>query len=145
MSNPNDIVAVKLEGGFTEWYCPTYKEPFSDHAGYRDYYEKNIIDKQPVVGPVLLGDNGGYVVDDLDCLLERMCACADNSDTMDILETMIEGAMEDGKPRAYGGDDGIGEVKITPYTKAEMPPLEDEALKIFGDYGWLIRERYEAI
>ena len=41
--------------------------------------------------------------------------------------------------------DKITEVKITPVTKAELPPLTDDALKVFGDFGWLIKERYEAI
>ena len=148
MSNPNDIVAVKLEGCFTEWYSPNYKEPFEDNEEYRKYYEEHIMDKQPVIGPVLGGVDGQFLSDDLGCVAERLC-CDDwehwQRNTNELCDT-IEMCLADGKPRTWKDIDGkITEVKITPVKKAELPPLTDDALKVFGDFGWLIKERYEAI
>lgn len=147
MSNPNDIVAVKLEGCFTEWYSPKYKEPFEDNAEYRDYYEKEIMDKQPVIGPVLGGEDGQFLSDDLQCVAERLCCDAHDWDkATDSLKATIEKCLTDGQTRIWkdeGGD--VADVKITPFTKAAMPPLTDDALKVFGKFGYLIRERYEAI
>lgn len=140
-------VAVKLEGCFTEWYSPNYKEPFEDNEEYRKYYEEHIIDKQPVIGPVLGGVDGQFLSDDLQCVAERLCCDAHNWDkaTGDLIAT-VEMCLADGKPRTWKDVDGVvQDVKITPVTKAELPPLTDDALKVFGDFGWLIRERYNAI
>ena len=148
MSNPNDIVAVKLEGCFTEWYSPFYKDPFEDNAEYRDYYEKEIMSEQPVIGPVLGGEDGDFLSDDIQCVSERLC-CDDwdnwQRNTNELCDT-IEKCLADGKTRIWKDIDGkVADVKITPFTKAEMPPLTDDALEVFGKFGYLIRERYEAI
>lgn len=148
MSNPNDIVAVKLEGCFTEWYSPKYKEPFEDNEEYREYYENEIMDEQPVIGPVLGGEDGHFLSDDLECVAERLC-CDDwdnwQRNTNELCDT-IEKCLADGKTRTWKDVDGkVADVKITPFTKAAMPPLTDDALKVFGKFGYLIRERYEAI
>lgn len=145
MRKPNKIVAVKLEGCFTEWYSPYFKDPFEDNEAYRKYYEDNIIDKQPVVGPVLGGEDGAYLTEDLQCVAERLCCSAKAWDTAteDLIST-IEMCLADGKPRTWENAE-VGNVKITPFTKAQMPPLTDDALEVFGDFGWLIKERYEAI
>lgn len=145
MSKPNDIVAVKLEGCFTEWYSPNYKEPFEDNADYREYFEENLIDKQPVVGPVLGGEDGAFLTDDLQCVAERLCCSAKDwyTATEDLMSA-IEMCLADGKIRTWENDE-VGHIKITPFTKAQMPPLTDDALKVFGKFGYLIRERYEAI
>ena len=145
--NKDKPVAVKLEGCFTEWYSPNYKEPFEDNEEYRKYYEEHIIDKQPVIGPVLGGEDGEFLSDDLQCVAERLCCDAHNWDkaTNDLIAT-VEMCLADGKPRTWKDIDGVvDDVKITPVTKAELPPLTDDALKVFGDFGWLIRERYNAI
>lgn len=145
MSKPNEIVAVKLEGCFTEWYSPNYKEPFVDNADYRQYFEENIIDKQPVVGPVLGGEDGAFLTDDLQSVAERICCNAkDWATATEDLEAAIKMSLEDGKTRNWENAE-VGEIKITPFTKAQMPPLTDDALKVFGKFGYLIRERYEAI
>lgn len=145
MSKPNDIVAVKLEGCFTEWYSPNYKEPFEDNADYRQFFEESIIDKQPVVGPVLGGEDGASLTNDLQCVAERLCCTAKDWDTAteDLMDA-IEMCLADGKPRTWENAE-VGNVKITPFTKAQMPLLTDDALKVFGKFGSLIRERYEAI
>ncbi|MBO6031711.1 MAG: hypothetical protein J6Q22_09580 [Prevotella sp.] len=146
MSNPNDIVAVKLEGCFTEWYSPTYKDPYEDNADYRKYYDQHILDKQPVIGPAVSGEDD-YISGDLQCVAERLCcdACDWDKTTEDLMDT-VEMCLADGKPRTWKDTEGfVTDVKITPFKKCEMPPLTEDALKVFGDYGWLIRERYEAI
>ena len=147
MSNPNDIVAVKLEGCFTEWYSPKYKEPFDDNADYSKYYVEHIMDKQPVIGPVLGGVDGEFLSNDIQCVAERLCCDAHDWDkATEDLKATIEMCLADGKPRTWKDTDGVvADVKITPVKKAELPPLTEDALKVFGDYGWLIRERYEAI
>ncbi len=147
MSNPNDIVAVKLEGCFTEWYSPRYKEPFDDNADYSKYYVEHIMDKQPVIGPVLGGVDGEFLSNDIQCVAERLCCDAHDWDkATEDLKATIEMCLADGKPRTWKDTDGVvADVKITPVKKAELPPLTEDALKVFGDYGWLIRERYEAI
>ena len=145
MSLPNDIVAVKLEGCFTEWYSPTYKEPFEDHDEFRKFYEENLIDKQPVVGPVLEGIDGHWIGGDLMWLADRMCCGArDWQGACNSLRADVAACLVDGKPRTWKHPE-VGEVKITPFKKCEMPPLTDDALKVFGKFGYLIRERYEAI
>lgn len=145
MSKPDEIVAVKLEGCFTEWYSPNYKEPYVDNAVYRQYFEENIMDKQPVAGPVLGGGDGAFLTDDLQCLAERICCGAkDWAAATEDLEAAIGMSLADGKTRNWEYA-GVGNVKITPFTKAQMPPLTDDALKVFGKFGYLIRERYEAI
>ena len=145
MRNPNEIVAVKLEGCFTEWYSPYYKEPFEDNADYRKYYEENIIDKQPVVGPVLGGEDGAFLTNDLQCVAERLCCDAKVWLTAtEGLTAEIKMCLDDGKPRTWENAE-VGSVKITPFTKEQMPPLTDDALEVFGKFGYLIRERDEAI
>jgi len=145
--DPNEVVAVKLEGCFTEWYSPNYKEPFEDNADYRKYYEEHIIDKQPVIGPVIGGDDGDFISDDLQCVAERLCCDSKDWDkATEDLKATIEMCLADGKERTWKDVDGVvDDVKITPFKRGDMPPITDEALKVFGDYGWLIKERYEAI
>ena len=145
MRNPNEIVAVKLEGCFTEWYSPYYKVPFEDNADYRKYYEENIIDKQPVVGAVLGGEDGAFLTKGLQCVAERLCWDAKGWLTeTEGLTAEIKMCLDDGKPRTWENAE-VGSVKITPFTKEQKHPLTDDALEVFGKFGYLIRERYEEI
>ena len=146
MSNENGKpVAVKLEGCFTEWYSPTYKEPFDDNGEFHKYYSEHLIDSRPVAGPVLGGEDGHYIGGDIVWLVDRMCCGAsDWQGASNSLRADVAASLVDGKTRTWNHPE-VGEVKITPYTKAEMPPLTDEALAEFGPYASLIRERYEAI
>ena len=140
-----EFVAVKLEGPFTEWYSPYFKEPFNDNDEYREYYEENIIDHKPVIGPALGDDDGAYICDDLQCTAERyMCGSNDwDHDTDELMKT-IRLALESGATYTYISD--IGEkVTITPYRKSELPPVNEESLKVYGPYAELMRERVAAI
>ena len=143
----NKIVAVKCEGCFTEWYSPFFKEPYEDNAEYREFYNEHVLNFKPVIGPSLGDSEDDYISGDLQFHAERMCCDAkDWSAATNGYADAIEKCLADGKPRTWKDVDGVvDDVKITPVTKAELPPLTDDALKVFGDFGWLIRERYNAI
>ena len=51
----NKAKAVKVEGCVTEWYAPTFKDPYEDCEEYREFYDQMILDKQPVIGPAVDG------------------------------------------------------------------------------------------
>lgn len=144
-NNDKEFVAVKLEGPFTEWYSPYFKDPFNDNAEYRKYYEEHIIDQKPVIGPALGDDDDAYICDDLQYTAERyMSGCNNWGKETDNLISQIERALESGVTCTYISD--IGEtIKITPYRKSELPPVNEESLKVYGPYSELIRERVAAI
>lgn len=139
--NPNEIVAVKCEGCFTEWYSPYFKEPYVDNAEYRRYYEGHIIDVQPVIGPSLGETDEEFISDDLQCLAERICCDSKNwQKAVDEFKAEVENALEYGT--AYEAEIAdCGVIKITPYRRCEMPKPNEEHLKVYGPYADLMRER----
>lgn len=140
----NKAVAVKVEGFFTEWYCPNYKEPFEDHEAYRQYYNSHILDKQPVIGPSLGDADDEFITDDLECQAERMCCGAkDWRKAVAEYKREVNAALADGKPRKVTIE-GM-DFAITPFTKAEMPPVNEKSLEVYGEYKELIRGRVAAI
>lgn len=145
MSKKEKCVAVRLEGPFTEWYSPNWREPYEDDADYRDYYEKHILDEKPVIGPSLGDADTEYISNDLQCLAERLCVDAEDWDdaTEDLIAT-AEMCLWDGKERLWEYE-GCEPVKVMPYRKSELPPINEESLKVYGKYAGLIRERYEGI
>ena len=148
MKDRNEIVAVKCEGPFTEWYSPFYKEPFNDNAEYRKYYEEHIMDIQPVIGPSLnTDDDEECISDDLDCLTDRLCVdvgLGTWDDAKGKLADAINDALNDGKVRIFSYD-GMEDVKITPYRRGDMPKPNENHLKVYGPFADLIRERVAAI
>ena len=144
--NPDEIVAVKCEGCFTEWYSPNFKEPYDDNAEYRKYYEEHILEVKPVIGPSLGESDDEYITDDLQCHAERMCC--DSSDwatsTEDYMDA-IEACLADGKPRTWEDTKSDQKVKITPYKRSELPPVNEESLKVYGPYAELLRKRIAEI
>ena len=147
MKNPNEIVAVKCEGPFTEWYSPFYKEPYNDNDEYRAYYEEHIIDIQPVIGPSLSAtDDEENINDDLDCLSDRMmCAAAgDWQEAKNRFEQAVKEAMQTGRVVKFTDED-CGDFVITPYRRKDMPKVNEEHLKVYGPYADLIRNRVEEI
>lgn len=144
--DPNEIVAVKCEGCFTEWYSPNYREPYEDDAEYRRYYEENLIDIQPVFGAAIGDDETAYVTDDLMCHAERMCV--DSSDWMTSTEdykAAIGECLHDGKTRVWKDPCSNLSVTITPYRRSEMPPVNEEHIKFYGPFSDLMRERIAEI
>lgn len=149
MKDPKEIVAVKCEGGFTEWYSPFFKEPYNDNQEYRDYYNEHIIAVQPVIGPSLNdGDDDECINDDLQFLAERMCSDAkDWAGAIDEFKRAVNSVLRNGfvcslDLTRYGMTDTI---KITPYKREEMPKPNENHLKVYGPYADLMRERVAAI
>ena len=140
-----EFVAVLLEGPFTEWYSPYFKEPFEDNEEYRKYYEDHIMENKPVIGPALGADEDAYISDDLQCTAERyMSGCKDWQNEAENLIHQIKLSLEFGITCTYISD--IGEaVKITPYRKCELPEVNEESLKVYGPYAELLRARVAAI
>ena len=141
----NKAVAVKCEGCFTEWYSPNYKEPYEDNAEFREYYDEVILAKKPVIGPSLGDKENDYLTGDLHYHAERMCVDADDwgKATEDYMDT-IEKCLADGKARVWTHK-GVVDVKITPYTRANLPTVHEKSLEVYGKYKELVRERVAAI
>jgi len=147
MKNPEEIVAVKCEGPFTEWYSPFYKEPYNDNEEYRAYYDEHIIDIQPVIGPSLSAtDDEENINDDLDCLSDRMmCATAgDWAEAKARFEQAVKEALQTGMVVKFTYED-CGAFVITPYRRKDMPKPNEEHLKVYGPYADLMRQRVAEI
>lgn len=140
--DPNEIVAVKCEGCFTEWYSPNYREPYEDNTDFREYYEEEIIDEKPVLGPAIGDCEDDFITDDLQFHAERMCV--DSSDWQTSTEdyrATVEMCLADGQPRVWSDTKSDQTVKITPYRRCDMPPVNEASLEIYGPYAALMRER----
>jgi hypothetical protein len=143
----NKCVAVKCEGCFTEWYAPTYKDPYDDNAEYRKYYDKVLINDIPVIGPSLGNSETEYISSYLGCLTDRLSVSVGLGtwdDASGLLADMITDSLTDGKPRVFKFD-GMDDVKITPYKKEELPPVNEKSLDVYKDFKELRRERVAAI
>ena len=144
--NADEIVAVKCEGCFTEWYSPNFKEPYEDNGEYREYYDEKILEVQPVIGPSLGDSEDEFITDDLKCHAERMCV--DSKDwqgsTEDYIAT-IKACLADGKTRTWEDPYSDQKVKITPYRRGDMPKPNENHLKVYGPFADLMRERVAAI
>lgn len=145
MKDPNQIVAVKCEGPFTEWYSPFFKEPYNDNEEYRDYYNDKIINIQPVIGPSLGETEEEFLSDDLDCLSDRiMCDAKDWRAAKDRFEQAVTQVLEFGGKQTLE-DKECGKIVITAYRRCEMPKPNEEHLKVYGPYADLMRQRVAEI
>lgn len=143
-SKNNKAVAVRVEGVFTEWYAPSFKDPYEDNGGFREYYDEKMLSFQPVIGPIVAGDSE-YLTSDLGCLTERLCVDVGSvtwEDASGRLADMIEDSLADGKPRTFTYE-GLEDVKITPYEK--MPKVPEKSYEVYGKFAGLVKERVEAI
>lgn len=149
MKDPNEIVAVKCEGCFTEWYSPFFKDPYDDNAEYRKYYEENILKVQPVIGPSLGDSDNEFISGYLGCLSDRLTVDADFWDVAKAdFEKAVEVAMQSGEVQVVDflyTDPKVTDIKITPYRRKDMPKPNEEHLKVYGPYADLMRERVAAI
>lgn len=147
MKDPNEIVAVKCEGCFTEWYSPFFKDPYEDNAEYRKFYDEKVLSFQPVIGPSLGNDE--WLCGDLDFLSDRLTVGADNWDkAKDAFEKAVEVAMQNGEVQVvdfHYTEPNVADIKITPYRRKDMPKPNEEHLKVYGPYANLMRERVAAI
>ena len=143
--NEREFVAVKVEGPFTEWYAPTFKNPYDDNMEYRQYYESVVWETKPVYGPSLGDSEDDFISSDLDSLAERLAVDAEDweSDKKEI-KKMIRIALENGVTYDCETVQGT-KIKITPYRKCELPPVNEKSLEIEGPFADLMRERVAAI
>ena len=136
-------VAVKCEGCFTEWYSPHFKDPYESNARVRAYCDKRNAD--PVVGPSLGDSVTDYLCGDLHYLGERLCWGAANWDAaVKGFKAVVRMCIADGKTRTYAVN-GIKDIKITPFTKEKLPPLNEKSLEYYGKYKELVKARVAAI
>ena len=146
----SDIVAVRVAGKFAEFYSPFYKEPYEDNEEYREYYNKNILPVQPVIGPCLGDGNQEYLSNDLICLAERIACDCEGSDTTegwienrDTIMDYVDKVFKEGN--AISPVVGNLQLIITPLRRGELPTINEEHLKVYGKYADLIRGRVAAI
>lgn len=149
----NKAKIVKVIGPFTEYYAPTYREPYEDNAEYRKFYDKKILPKQPVIGPEL-GEKGCNLCGDLHFLCERMTIDTVEDNRWDEATHELKWAIEKAlsKPidprESFAFTYAVGEheyksIKVIPL--AEVPPIVEESLKVYGPYADLVRARVAAI
>lgn len=143
---PYKVLAVRIQGDFTEWYSPFYKDPYNDDPIYRQYYHDRIINDIPVVGPSLgEGETDENITDDLACLAERLCVDAEDWDEEcdDFMEE-VKGVFETAEETTYVTCDNK-KIIITPYFKHNFPKVNEESLKVYRAYAELLRKRVENI
>lgn len=140
--NTNKAKAVKVEGCFTEWYAPTFKDPYEDNEEYAEFYDQKILAMQPVIGPAVDGKDE-YLSGDLDCLSDRLTCDAENWDkARKGLIKAIKEVLATGKVQTFKYE-GMDDVKITPYK--ELPKIPEKAFKVYGKFAKLVKERVAAI
>ena len=147
MEKQHKARVVKVEGDFTEWYSPFFKDPYGDRTDYREYYDENILPIQPVIGPIVAGISE-YLTGDLDCLADRITVNAvDLSDLSDWDRVRdgfcdaVEDALVTGEPLTFTFK-GLN-ISITPFEK--MPTVPEESYRVFGRFASLVKERVAAV
>lgn len=132
----SEFVAVKVEGSFSEWYSPNYRDPYDDDEDYRAFADKELWIKKPILLGAALGDDETcYISNDLDCLADRICVEADD------WESARQSFMHDVETALESGETIKGEIRITPYRRGELPPVNEASLAVYGRFAGLMRER----
>ena len=144
-ADTNKAKAVKVEGCFTEWYAPTFKDPYEDDADYQEYYDELILNSQPVIGPVVDGESN-FLSGDLGCLSDRITCDAYDFGKWEEAKASFEDAVE--KALATGEVvvckfEGLDDITITPYR--ELPPIPDKSYEVYGKFADLVKARVAAI
>lgn len=142
----NKAKVVKVEGCFTEWYAPDFKDPYEDNAEFAEFYEKRLLDMQPVIGPAVDGENE-YLTGDLGCLADRITVDAQDWDSAKkAFIAAVELALRSGEEQVvdfHYTDPSVDDVKITPYK--ELPKIPEKAYAVYGKFAGLVKERVAAI
>lgn len=145
MNTNNKAKAVKVEGCFTEWYAPTFKDPYEDNEEYAEFYDQKILDMQPVIGPAVDGKDE-YLSGDLGCLSDRITCDAYDfgkwDEAKDGFELAVNKALATGEVIIFKFE-GLDDIKITPYK--ELPKIPEEAYTVYGKFAELVKERVAAI
>ena len=141
-TNTNKAKAVKVEGCFTEWYAPTYKDPYEDNEEYAEFYDNHILAMEPVCGPAVDGESE-TLCPDITSLADRLtCGAEDWDEARQGLIKAIGEVLATGKAKTFKYE-GIDDVDITPYK--EMPTIPEKAYEVYGKFASLIKERVAAI
>lgn len=143
---PYKVLAVRIQGDFTEWYSPFFKDPYNDDPKYRKYHDEVISNDIPVIGPSLgEGENDENITADLACLAERLCVDAEDWDEEceDFTEAVL-GVFDTAEETTHVTCDNK-KIIITPYFKHNFPKVNEESLKVYREYAGLLRERVENI
>lgn len=143
MDMKRKYVAVKIEGRYSEWYSPFWKDPYFDDEGYRTYHDENMQD-EPIAGPSPDGD-GLVITADLDGVCERMAegAAAPDKAARDIRATVMQ-ALELGTTFKLV-DPNFGKLAITPYLREEFEGPSEAALDRCGPFKGLVKARLAAL
>ena len=142
----NKAKVVKVEGCFTEWYAPTFKDPYEDNEEYREFYDENILPIQPMIGPAVDGEDEN-LSGDLDCLSDRItCDVVPDlgawKNAKEGFEDAVVKALATGNVQVFKFK-GLEDVTITPYK--EMPKIPERAFEVYGKFANLVKERVLAI
>ena len=134
---------VKVEGTLTEWYAPTFKDPFKDNKDFREYCLRTIPDNRGVHGPALDGFTE-FLNGDLECLADRICDC-ELSDWIKAkrgFKKTVRRAIATGEVCLYK-QKGVTPIKVTPY--AALPKIPKRAYRVYGDFAELVEQRVKEI
>lgn len=141
--NTNKAKAVKVEGCFTEWYAPTFKDPYEDCEEYAEFYDNEILPIEPVSGPAVDGESE-TLCPDLTSLADRMTCGAENWDkAREGLIKAIKEVLATGKAKTFTYEGLDDDIEITPYK--ELPKIPEKAYKVYGKFAKLVKERVAAI
>ena len=137
-----DVKIVRVIGCFTEWYSPYYKDPYEDNPEYAEFYDRKMLDMQPVIGPDVNGKEE-FLTGDLGCLADRLTCDADDWDKArkGVIKA-VKLAIKSGKPQTFRFP-GVTPVRITPYRR--VPRIPDKSYRVYGKYAGLIKERVSQI
>jgi len=136
---------VKVIGCFTEWYAPTFKDPYEDNEDYAKFYDQKLLDMQPVIGPDVNG-KGEYLTGDLGCLADRLTCDAHpgvnwGKARKECMKAVML-AIKSGKPQTFKFD-RMMPIRITPYKR--VPKIPEKSYAIYGKFASLVKERVAQI
>ena len=145
MKAKNKAKVVKVEGCFTEWYAPTFKDPYEDNDEYREFYDEKILAMEPVIGPAVDGKDE-YLSGDLGCLSDRITCDAYDfgkwEEAKNAFADAVEKALATGEVLIFKFK-GLDDIKITPYQK--MPVIPESGYARYGKFADLVKSRVAAI
>lgn len=134
----SNVKIVKVEGCFTEWYSPFFKDPYDDDPEYAEFYDKRVLDMYPVIGPDVNG-KGEFLSGDLEFLADRLtCGAKDWDKARKGVMKAVKLAIKSGKPQVFRSPK-VTPVRITPYRR--VPKIPDKSYRVYGKYAGLIKER----
>lgn len=137
-----NVKIVRVVGCFTEWYSPYYKDPYEDDPKYAEFYDKKMLDMQPVIGPDVNGKEE-FLTGDLGCLADRLtCDAEEWGKARNGCMKAVRLAIKSGKPQTFKFD-GVTPIKITPYKR--VPKIPEKSYEVYGKFASLVKERVSQI